>query len=563
MSSLPDPELSRAVLIGLSEYDHLPTIPAVANNVEALAGFLGSAEGWRLPPEHCVTVTEPRSPSDVIDPLRQASAEARDTLLVYYAGHGVLDEHLQFYLSLRGSRVDEPWTCIGYDWVRGFLARSTAERRVAVLDSCFSGKVHGAMSAATDAVRAQTAAQGTVVVTSARDDRVALAPPGETYTAFTGELLAVLHTGIPGGPAEITVDQAYAWVRGELARKGRPRPDRTGNDTAGTVVLARNRAFVAGTARTSSAPLSTRVRLRRMARRLNLSDTPPVAPSDPLDPLVFGNRYRVAGRLGSGGMSRVHLAADQMLGRWVAVKVMLPEMLRDVDFHLALGQEARTVAALTHHAIAGVYDMGDSGGMPYFVMEYVRGAGLHEILGTAGRLETAESAAVVLEVLDALEYAHERGVIHCDVKPSNVMVTADGKVKVLDFGIAALTANPGSGLHGREGIVVGTPTYLSPEAARGAAPDAQRDMYGVGLTLYELLTGRPPLHDPGMSAAKIMYERAFKDVPPPSAYNPALPPEWDRILLKALAMDPKARYVSAAEMAEAISTLFPGPPSAS
>ncbi|MGW7410376.1 caspase, EACC1-associated type [Streptomyces sp. NPDC054833] len=554
MSSLPDPKLSRAVLIGLSEYDHLPALPAVANNVTALHGFLTSVKGWQLPPQHCVAITEPRTPSDVVDPLRRASAEARDTLLVYYAGHGVLDERLQFYLSLSGSRPDEPWTCVEYDWMRTFLAQSTAHRRVAVLDSCFSGKVHGAMSAATDAVRAQTAARGTVVVTSARDDRVALAPPGETYTAFTGELLAVLHSGIPGGSAEITVDQAYEWVRGELTRKGRPRPDRTGSDTAGAVVLARNHAFD-GRGRPSSAPMSTKALLRQLARRLNVSDTPPVAATSPADPLDFGNRYRVAGLLGSGSISSVYLAADQMLARWVAVKFMRPTVA-DPDFDLAFPQEARTLAALTHHVIATVHDMGSLEGVPYFVMEYVRGADLPQLLDTAGWLGVSESAAVILEVLDALEYAHAQGVIHCDVKPSNIMLTADGKVKVLDFGIAALAADLDSGLHGREGILIGTPTYLAPEAVHGAPPDVQRDLYAVGMTLYELLTGRNPFMKPGMSPLDIVMAQVEKAVPPPSTANPALPPECDRILLKALAKDPDARYRSASELTDAVLSLL-------
>ncbi|MFD8306783.1 caspase family protein [Streptomyces sp. NPDC059690] len=439
MSALPDPELSHAVLIGLSVYDHLPEIPAVANNITALKRYLTSAYGWRLPPEHCVTVTEPRVQSDIIDPVCRASREARDTLLVYYAGHGVLDDRLQFYLSLRGSRVDAPWTCVAYDWVRRFLAQSRARRRVAILDSCFSGKAHGAMSAATDAVRAQTAAQGTVVVTSARDDRVALAPPGEIYTAFTGELLTVLHWGIPSGPDAITLDQAYSHVRAELTRKGRPRPDRTGSDTAGMLMLARNRAVTVDDAKQKPATpsVSPQLLLRSLVRRLNLADMTETISRKPVGPLEFGSRYRVEGRLGAGGMCYVYLAIDQVLRRRVAVKVMRPEHVSDKDFTIAMGQEARTVASLTHRAIAAVYDMDEIGGFPYFVMEYVRGLSLRELGQAARQLRSAESAAVVLDVLDALDFAHKRGVIHCDIKPANVMITTDGNVKVLDFGIAA------------------------------------------------------------------------------------------------------------------------------
>jgi hypothetical protein len=547
-SSLPDPELSRAVLIGLPEYDHLPALPAVANNIAALREFFTSAEGWRLPTDHCVVVTKPRTPSDVVDPLRRASTEARDTLFVYYAGHGVLDEHLQFYLSLLGSHEDEPWTCVDYRWIRALLAQSTAQRRIAVLDSCFSGKVHGAMSAATDAVRAQTATKGTVVVTSARDDRVALAPPGETYTAFTGELLAVLQTGIPGGPANITVDHAYAWVRAELARKGRPRPDRTGSDTAGAVVLAQNHAFDSRAAQTSSA-LSPEFVLQLMARRLNVLDGSAVGSADPEDPIEFGGRYRVAGLLGNGDNCRVYLASDKLLERWVAVKAMHGEMKRLADISRRIAREFRAVAQLSHPMIATVHDVGDTDGVPYFVTEYVRGASLLKLLDTAGRFEVAESAAVILGVLEALRCAHERQVLHCDVKLSNVMVTADGMVKVLDFGLAAYVRTTA-------GTPIGTLGYMAPEAARGAMQRVESDLYAVGATFYQLLTGRQPLSEPGMSPVDVMIAQLMKDVPPPSRFNPALPPECDRILLRALAKDPEDRYPSAAVMAGEISELL-------
>lgn len=165
-------------------------------------------------------------------------------------------------------------------------------------------------------------------------------------------------------------------------------------------------------------------------------------------------------------------------------------------------------------------------------MEYVYGENLMAVL-RRGRVSPMESVALLRVVLDALKHAHESGIINCDIKPGNIMLTPDGRVKVLDFGVASLVENPRQGVHSTEGSIVGTPSYMSPEAIRGEAPTLHRDRYGAGVTLYELLTGRQPFHGMG-SAYKIFHAITSLPVPPPSSVNPLLDPAGDSVLLRAL-----------------------------
>ncbi|MCX5585554.1 protein kinase [Streptomyces erythrochromogenes] len=542
------------MLIGSSVYDHLEDLPSVANNLQGLRDLLTSPQGWALPPEHCVTVLNPRSPSDILTALREAAAESRDTLLVYYAGHGVLDDELRFYVSLSGSTADEPWTCLSYEWIRKTLGQATARRRVAVLDSCFSGKVHrGPMSEASDAVRAQTAAAGTVVLTSARDDRVALAPPGEHYTAFTGELLEVLTRGIPGGPAVITVDNAYERVKQELAAKGRPRPDRTGSDTAGLLVLARNVAFDA--ARNYRTELSAfPVAIERLAKRIAVgTDSAPVErwPKDDggfRAGHVFNGRYELIEVLGAGGMGRVYRARDTLLGRTVSIKMTRPEV-KDSDYPRWVRSEASAIAKLNHPSIAAVYDLWEENGVGCIVMEHLTGWTLEGLIKHVTPT-VFESVAITYEMLSALEYSHAAGVIHCDVKPQNVMITKEGRLKVLDFGLAVTADDPRQGIHGEPGKFVGTPTYMPPESVKGDPPDIRRDVYGAGMILFRLLTGQLPLW--GSSLHAMFHEKVHRDAPAASSFVPELAPDLDAVVARALARDPNDRFQNTGEMKAAL-----------
>ncbi|MEU8775470.1 protein kinase [Streptomyces sp. NPDC048606] len=561
-ATLPDPSSSWAVLIGCSGYEHFEDLPAVANNLLTLRQFFTSSEGWALPEEQCVTIADPRTPGEVVNPLRTAAGRARDALFVYYAGHGVLDDELRFHVSLTGSAGDEPWSCLSYEWIRKALAGARAPRKVAVLDSCFSGKVHlGLMSRPSDAVRAGTSARGTVVLTSARDDRVALAPPGDRYTAFTGELLTVMTEGVPGGPALITVDGAYEHVKRSLASRGLPRPDRTGSDTAGSLVLAVNAAADLPSTGPVVAAASFRDTMRRLAARTGPA-TVPEAPEDPnpesAGPFpgeVLRGRYRVRACLGVGSMSRVYAAHDRILGRTVAIKMASGALARGGDAH----DEARVVAGLNHPAIATVHDVWRYRDGDCIVMEYIDGRDLARLrLRTA--LTPAECAAMAHEFLGALAYAHDAGVVHCDVKPANIMITVEGRVKILDFGIAGRVADahPGShaGIHA--GGFVGTPRFAPPESFAGAPPDVRRDVYACGVTLFFLLTGELPFDAEADGDAEAGHgdflppQARTSHVPRPSSLAPGVSPGLDALVMRAMHPDPERRFQTAAQMRSAL-----------
>ena len=213
--------------------------------------------------------------------------------------------------------------------------------------------------------------------------------------------------------------------------------------------------------------------------------------SDP-GPTVFNGRYELHRRLGRGGMADVFLARDQLLDRPVAMKVLFPEFATDPAFVERFRREATAAANLNHPNIVGVYDWGEADGTYFIVMEYVDGRTLSEILRAEGPLHPDRVADVGADVAAALGFAHRNGVVHRDVKPGNVLVTAAGQVKVADFGIArAITANADENLT-QVGTVMGTATYFSPEQARGDAVDPRSDIYSLGCVLYELLVGRPP-----------------------------------------------------------------------
>ncbi|MGW7138962.1 caspase, EACC1-associated type [Streptomyces xanthophaeus] len=569
-TSLPDPMRSRAVLMGFAEYGHAPSLPAVANNLDSLRTFFTSPQGWGLPAEHCQVIDRATTADDLIAPLRTAASAARDTLLVYYAGHGILDEDLEFSLSLPSSRLDEPWTGVPYAWLRKFIARSRAKSRVVVIDSCFSGKVHTAMGSISAAVKVQAAAAGAVVITSARDDRLALAPEGEKYTAFTAELLTVLHQGIDGGPSVLTVDEVYESVKDALAAKGRPRPDRTTNDTSGRMGLAVNQAYVPDVAGPASLP-SARESLKELVARVqqlgatpvhvlrNTTRTATLVNDDRAAKKTREQNFRIVNpdrepgngryinlkRLAQGGMGEIYLAEDAVLGRAVVLKSVLRVM---GDNHPTFGHhlyyEARAVAALNHPSIASVYDFVDDSTGKFIVMEYVQGWDLG-VVSSKTRLTIPESVAVTLDLLDGLEHSHAAGIIHCDIKPSNLVLAENGQVKILDFGISNLN----SSAHEKNSIAA-TANYAAPEVWQGAAPDIKRDIYGAGVVLYELLTGE------SLRSGGTFFEIASTlPVVKTRELVPEVPSAVEKAVERALAPDPADRYQSAAQMRAKLSSV--------
>ncbi|MEV6898061.1 Stk1 family PASTA domain-containing Ser/Thr kinase [Amycolatopsis sp. NPDC051372] len=281
-------------------------------------------------------------------------------------------------------------------------------------------------------------------------------------------------------------------------------------------------------------------------------------------PRLLSNRYELGETLGYGGMSEVHHGLDVRLGREVAIKVLRADLARDPQFQERFRREAQNAAALNHPAIVAVYDTGeantDFGNLPYIVMEYVEGRTLRDIVKTEGPMSQKRAMEVMADVCAALDFSHRHGIVHRDVKPANVMITKNGAVKVMDFGIAR-AMHDGQSAMTQTAAVIGTAQYLSPEQARGEAVDARSDVYAAGCVLYELITGEPPFT--GDSPVAVAYQHVREDPNPPSSVNPAVTPELDAVVLKALAKGPANRYQSAAEMrSDLVRTLSGQRPSA-
>ena len=265
-------------------------------------------------------------------------------------------------------------------------------------------------------------------------------------------------------------------------------------------------------------------------------------------PQHLSDRYELGEILGFGGMSEVHLARDQRLHRDVAIKVLRADLARDPSFYLRFRREAQNAAALNHPAIVAVYDTGEAetpnGPLPYIVMEYVEGVTLRDIVHTEGPMPSKRAIEVIADACQALNFSHQHGIIHRDVKPANIMISKTGAVKVMDFGIARALSDANSVT--QTAAVIGTAQYLSPEQARGEKVDARSDVYSLGCVLYEILTGEPPFV--GDSPVAVAYQHVREDPVPPSRRHSDISPEMDAVVLKALAKNPDNRYQTAAEM---------------
>ncbi|MGV9801575.1 Stk1 family PASTA domain-containing Ser/Thr kinase [Mycobacterium sp. NPDC003449] len=266
-------------------------------------------------------------------------------------------------------------------------------------------------------------------------------------------------------------------------------------------------------------------------------------------PQHLSDRYELGEILGFGGMSEVHLARDTRLHRDVAVKVLRADLARDPSFYLRFRREAQNAAALNHPAIVAVYDTGEAetpnGPLPYIVMEYVDGVTLRDIVHNDGPIPTRRAIEIIADACQALNFSHQHGIIHRDVKPANIMISKNNAVKVMDFGIARALADTGNSVT-QTAAVIGTAQYLSPEQARGETVDARSDVYSLGCVLYEILTGEPPFI--GDSPVAVAYQHVREDPVPPSHRHNDISPELDAVVLKALAKNPDNRYQSAAEM---------------
>jgi serine/threonine-protein kinase len=267
-----------------------------------------------------------------------------------------------------------------------------------------------------------------------------------------------------------------------------------------------------------------------------------MASPDHLIDRVFDGRYRIVRKLGSGGMADVYLAEDQELGRKIAIKILNDRHAHDEQFVERFRREAKNAAGLSHPNIVSIYDRGEFEGDYYIAMEYLEGRTLKELIVRNGPTPVPIAIDYARQILSAVAFAHRNGVVHRDIKPHNIVVGRDGRLKVTDFGIA----RSGASQMTEAGSIIGTAQYLSPEQARGAHVDQRSDIYSVGVVLYEMLTGEVPFG--GDTPVEIAMKHLSTVPKPPSELNDKVPHDLDAIVLRALAKEPEQRYQSSEEM---------------
>ncbi len=269
--------------------------------------------------------------------------------------------------------------------------------------------------------------------------------------------------------------------------------------------------------------------------------------------LLLNNRYELLESLGSGGMAQVYKAHDKMLERLVAIKVLKPEYSTNPSVQVRFRQEAKAIANLSHPNIVTVHDFGFDQNQLFLVMEFIPGLNLKQMLKKKGAFSETEALPIMRQVCAGLGYAHRAGIIHCDIKPHNVIVTPDNRVKVMDFGIARAIAgiNPNE----QSDVVWGSPLYFSPEQATGRAPLPASDVYSSGVVFYEMLTGRPPF----IAKTAESLARLHRDATPadPSQFNSGITPKMAEILLKVLSKEPSNRYRTADQLGQVLATVQP------
>src|ERR671929_815245 len=261
------------------------------------------------------------------------------------------------------------------------------------------------------------------------------------------------------------------------------------------------------------------------------------------DGTLVDGRYRIERRLGSGGMADVYCAYDHQLGRQIALKVLHRRFARDQEFVERFRREASSAAGLQHPNVVGVFDRGEYDGTYYIAMEYLPGKTLKDVIRDESPIDQLRAIDYAIQILQAASFAHRRGVVHRDIKPHNVIVGGDGRLKVTDFGIARAGASEMT----ETGSIMGTAQYLSPEQAQGHAVTATSDIYSIGVMLYEMLAGRLPFE--GDSAVAVALKHLSEQPAPISQWRPDVHPALEAVVMAALAKDPAQRWQSAEDLA--------------
>lgn len=269
---------------------------------------------------------------------------------------------------------------------------------------------------------------------------------------------------------------------------------------------------------------------------------------------ILGNRYEILEQIGAGGMAFVYKAKCHLLNRIVAVKILKPEFNDDEDFVKRFGVEAQSSASLSHPNIVSVYDVGKEGDIYYIVMEYIDGTTLNKYIEKKGKLEWKEAIKIAIQICLAIQHAHKNFIVHRDIKPQNIMLSKDGRVKVTDFGIARATT---AATITMSGSTLGSVRYFSPEQARGGYVDEKSDLYSLGVVMYEMITGQPPFD--GDAPVSIALKHIQNKAVPPSELVKKLPAGVNGIIMKAMEKDPGLRYGSAGEMLDDMYSVLEDP----
>ncbi|NPV27722.1 MAG: Stk1 family PASTA domain-containing Ser/Thr kinase [Firmicutes bacterium] len=268
---------------------------------------------------------------------------------------------------------------------------------------------------------------------------------------------------------------------------------------------------------------------------------------------ILGNRYEIIEQLGVGGMALVYKARDTLLDRLVTIKILRDEFTSDDEFVKRFRREAQAVAKLSHPNVVSVYDVGSEGSIHYIVMEYIAGRTLKELIKEKAPLPPKQAVEIARQICEALEHAHENGIVHRDIKPHNILLTRDGRVKVTDFGIARAAS---AATVTQTGTIVGSVHYFSPEQAKGEVVGIKSDLYSVGAVLYEMMTGRVPFE--GESPIAVALKHLQTPVLPPRQLNPSIPVNLEQVILKAMAKEPGIRFRTAREMSRALQDAMEG-----
>jgi serine/threonine-protein kinase len=267
--------------------------------------------------------------------------------------------------------------------------------------------------------------------------------------------------------------------------------------------------------------------------------------------LLLGNRYRLLHQAGKGGMALVYEAYDTMLERPVAVKLLKQDFIDNSAFRERFRQEAKSAANLSHPNIVTVHDFGFDDNGVYIVMEFVPGTDLKSRMREEGFFTCSEGLPLILQACAGLGYAHRAGIVHCDVKPQNMLVTRDNRLKITDFGIARALSTIDA--HEKYDVVWGSPQYIAPEQAAGSPPTPASDVYSLGVVIYELFSGRLPFV--AEDSSELARLRIEQDPPSPRLYNPDIPEPLEQVILKVLSKEPAQRYRTADQLGQVLSVL--------